>query len=75
MWTTFLFALIALSVVIYGIIEKDKERMKKNLTAIAVGVAIFILYLFAANGRYVHTGGYFYLDKWTGREYEPSNND
>ena len=66
MLVTIIVAVFAIAVVVYGIIEKDEKRRKKNLTAIVIGAAIILIYLFASNGRYQKIGNFDYFDNWTG---------
>ena len=40
----------------------DFYRLAKVVIAV---LALVIAYLFALNGRYSHTGGLLYFDKWT----------
>lgn len=72
---TIVFALIAIGIAIYGILEKDEQKRKKNIKCILIGVTIFLLYLFASNGRF-HEEGAMHLDKWFGVErFLPSMGD
>ena len=57
-----------------NVIMKERNEKLKSVGKIVAGVILlFILYLFALNGRYLRVGSTHILDKWGGQVYIPGS--